>query len=190
MTVEKVKANDLPTTPAQAARTNGLLASLSGPVDMVELKQALFALGGKIKHVGGALPPLFPEKGVREGDARLVSYLGYEIVPEERSGGGGAFTVLNLDVHDHTKKTLPAEYRAQMIFNAVLETYFGAKKAKDLGDKKILEMAGDGELAIPTREPEKTPLLIITFAGTNPAKKTGFSPTKRWIIEEYTPPKA
>lgn len=194
--MEQVKGskNDLPTSPN--AKDAGLLAALSGPVDMVELKSALLKHGGKIKHAGGALPPLFPEKGVREGDARLVSYLGHEVVPEDRAGGGGngGFVVLNFDVLDHTKPSFPVSYRAQMVLNATLETYFQAVKLGEWPDKKqaekLMETIGrDEDFRIPTRDPEKTPILIITYAGQMAAKKANFAGAKRWIVEEFTPAK-
>lgn len=193
MATEKVK-NDLPTSSVSDPRGNGvgILAALSGPVDMIELKAALLKHGGKIKHAGGALPPLFSEKGVREGDARLVNYLGFEIVPEERNGGGGggAFAVLNFDVLDHSKANLPVSHRAQMSLNATLETYFQAKTTGELKDKKLLELAGgDEDFKVPTRDAEKTPILIITFGGQMQSKKQGFAGAKRWIVEEFTPAK-
>lgn len=208
MATEKVTApkNDLPTgnSPALDSMRVGILA---GPTDMIELKASLLKLGagGKIKHAGGALPPLFPEKGVREGDARLVAYLGFDVVPAERNtGGGGASAVLNFDVHDHSKAGFPVSHRAQMWLNATLESYFGCKEIeKILASKELQKTLGteqrlgevreqcgkEGDVMIPLRDPEKTPLLIITFGGQGVTKKTGFAPAKRWIIEEFTPAK-
>lgn len=190
----KAVQSDLPTAPN--AKDAGLLAALAGPVDMVELKSALLKHGGKIKHAGGALPPLFPEKGVREGDARLVTYLGHDLVPGERSGGkDGGFFVLNFDVLDHNKASFPVAYRAQMILNATLETYFQSVKCSELPDKKIaakiLEeiQRDEEEFRVPTRDPEKTPILIITYGGQMTAKQANRTGAHRWIVEEFTPAK-
>ena len=192
----KGKASDLPTAPNANSKDAGLLAALSGPTDMVELRSALLKHGGKIKHAGGALPPLFPEKGVREGDARLVTYLGHDLVPGERSGGkDGGFFVLNFDVLDHSKPTYPVLFRAQMILNATLETYFQAVKCSELPDKKlaakIIEeiQRDEEEFRVPTRDAEKTPILVITYGGQMTAKQANRTGAHRWIVEEFTPAK-
>jgi hypothetical protein len=129
-------------------------------------------------HVGGALPPLFQED-VKQGDAALVRYLGYEIVGEERSGTGNGFTSLRFDVID--PDTLKVKHRASMPLAAVMFSFFEV-------ESKEIEVVIDGKKKTdtedhPTLDPEKTPVLLITFGGTGIAKKNGRNPPKLWVIE-------
>ena len=158
--------------PAPMTTSNGQVASLTQPWNALEIKQSLQRIGGKLRHVGGALPPLFPIN-VKEGDAQLVRYLGFETISAAKAGGKEGFTCLNFDVMDHTKKDLPPVYRAQLVLTTSLETYF-----------KVDEKTG-----LPMRDAEKTPLLVITYAGSVTSKKSGFNSFKRWIVEEFTPDK-
>lgn len=202
--IEKVTSskNDLPAAPAN--ERNGILQAGATPADFTEIKAMLAKAGGKIKHAGGALPPLFPQKGIRQGDARLVTYLGAEVVPAERAGGGNPFVVLNFEVHDHTKPNFPIGWRAQMPLATVLEKYFQGNEVGSLDDKadlglikalgfasqeKLLAACGDDEeFVVPTRLATETPMLLITYGGEMEAKgqKNG---AKRWIVEEFTPAK-
>ena len=129
----------------------------------------LAAIGGKVVHSGGALPPLFPEgDALKPGDARVVKYLGWATVPAERSGGDEPFEVLNFAVLD--PRTGKERFNAQMPLVTVLREYFG--------------LEGDNPADYEPRQPELTPPLIIVYETTLKAKKSGFSGAKMFSIHE------
>lgn len=157
---------DTPDNAAEEA-AEGMLQADSA-LDLQEaMKGADWLDGAKIVHGGGALPPLFPEDA-RVGDGRVVRYLGYEWIPKEKSGTGNAFAVLNFAILN--PRTGEPRWNAQMPCAAVIEKYFG--------------LEGEGPKDFKPRDPEKTPPLMIVYAGTMKAKKNGFSGAKRFIITE------
>jgi hypothetical protein len=125
------------------------------PVDSMTLLEELNSDGDlDLEHAGGSLPPMFDKKA-KENTAVACIFLGLEHIDAEHAGGNDPFDVGVFDVID--AKTKKISMRAQLPILKGLESVLGATEERRANPKN--------KNAPKARDPEKTPLCLITYNG-------------------------